>query len=79
MRTGEGKTLTIALAAYLNALKEEGGIIILCSHFMPLMLGSRALLLNHRIANVYRPQNNKLFDKIMVKGYKKNSRRIWFD
>ena len=57
---------------FKDALREEGGIILLCSHFMPLMLGSRALLLNHRIANVYRPQNNKLFDKIMVKGYKKN-------
>jgi len=36
------------------------------------MLGSRALLINHTIANIYRPQNNKLFDRIMVKGYKKN-------
>jgi KDO2-lipid IV(A) lauroyltransferase len=57
---------------FIDALKQEGGIIILCSHFMPLMLGSRALLLNHTIANIYRPQNNKLFDKAMVKGYKKN-------
>jgi lipid A biosynthesis lauroyl/palmitoleoyl acyltransferase len=55
-----------------DVLKEEGGIILLCSHFMPLMLGSRALLLNYTIANIYRPQNNKLFDKMMVKGYKKN-------
>ena len=57
---------------FLDALKHEGGIIILCAHFMPLMLGSRALLLNHTIANIYRPQNNKLFDQAMVKGYKKN-------
>ncbi|MEC7596305.1 MAG: lipid A biosynthesis acyltransferase [Pseudomonadota bacterium] len=57
---------------FKDALKQEGGIILLCSHFMPLMLGSRALLLNHTIANIYRPQNNKLFDRIMVKGYKKN-------
>jgi lipid A biosynthesis lauroyl/palmitoleoyl acyltransferase len=57
---------------FIDALKQEGGIIILCSHFMPLMLGSRALLLNHTIANIYHPQNNKLFDKAMVKGYKKN-------
>ncbi len=34
------------------------------------MLGSRALLINHTIANIYRPQNNKLFDQAMVKGYK---------
>jgi len=35
-------------------------------------VGSRALLINHTIANIYRPQNNKLFDQAMVKGYKKN-------
>jgi len=67
------KLLTISNEQlFNNALKEEGGIILLCSHFMPLMLGSRALLLSHTIANIYRPQNNKLFDRIMVKGYKKN-------
>jgi len=57
---------------FTDALKQEGGIILLCAHFMPLMLGSRALLLNHTIANIYRPQNNKLFDQAMVKGYKKH-------
>jgi lipid A biosynthesis lauroyl/palmitoleoyl acyltransferase len=57
---------------FKDALKQEGGIILLCAHFMPLMLGSRALLINHTIANVYRPQNNKLFDQAMVKGYKKH-------
>ena len=57
---------------FSDALKNEGGIILLCSHFMPLMLGSRALLLENTIANIYRPQNNKLFDKVMVKGYTKN-------
>ena len=67
------KLLTITNENFFqDALKEEGGIILLCSHFMPLMLGSRALLINHTIANVYRPQNNKLFDRVMVKGYKKN-------
>jgi KDO2-lipid IV(A) lauroyltransferase len=67
------KLLTINKEQYLTeALKQEGGIIILCAHFMPLMLGSRALLINHTIANIYRPQNNKLFDQAMVKGYKKN-------
>ena len=64
------KLLTITNEKILkDTLKEEGGVILLCSHFMPLMLGSRALLLKHTIANVYRPQNNKLFDKIMVRGY----------
>jgi len=57
---------------FTDALKQEGGIILLCAHFMPLMLGSRALLINHTIANIYRPQNNKLFDQTMVKGYKKH-------
>ena len=57
---------------FTEALKKEGGIILLGSHFMPLMLGSRALLIKHTIANIYRPQNNKLFDKVMVKGYLKN-------
>jgi lipid A biosynthesis lauroyl/palmitoleoyl acyltransferase len=57
---------------FSDALRDEGGIILLCSHFMPLMLGSRALLLENTIANIYRPQNNKLFDKVMVKGYTKN-------
>ncbi|MDA9357394.1 lipid A biosynthesis acyltransferase [Candidatus Thioglobus sp.] len=55
---------------FKDALKQEGGIILLCAHFMPLMLGSRALLINHTIANIYRPQNNKLFNQAMVKGYK---------
>ena len=57
---------------FSDAKKQEGGIILLCAHFMPLMLGSRALLLNNTIANIYRPQNNKLFDQVMVQGYKKN-------
>jgi lipid A biosynthesis lauroyl/palmitoleoyl acyltransferase len=55
---------------FKDALKQEGGIILLCAHFMPLMLGSRTLLINNTIANIYRPQNNKLFDQAMVKGYK---------
>ncbi len=67
------KTLTIENEyLFINALKKECGIILLCSHFMPLMLGSRAILIKHKIANVYRPQNNKLFDQIMVNGYQKN-------
>jgi len=57
---------------FTEALKKEGGIILLCSHFMPLMLGSRALLIKHTIANIYRPQNNQLFDQVMVKSYVKN-------
>ena len=63
------KLLTIESEHYLtDAMKDDRGVIILCSHFMPLMLSSRALSLKHTIASIYRPQNNRLFDKIMVKG-----------
>ena len=34
MRTGEGKTLTIVLAAYLNALKEEGVHIVTVNDYL---------------------------------------------
>ena len=63
------KLLTIVNEHYLtDAMKDGRGVIILCSHFMPLMLSSRSLSLKHKIASIYRPQNNRLFDKIMVKG-----------
>ena len=63
------KLLTIESEHYLtDAMKDDRGVIILCSHFMPLMLSSRALSLKHTIASIYRPQNNRLFNKIMVKG-----------
>ena len=34
MRTGEGKTLTIALAAYLNALSENGVHIVTVNDYL---------------------------------------------
>jgi preprotein translocase subunit SecA len=34
MRTGEGKTLTITLAAYLNALKEKGVHIVTVNDYL---------------------------------------------
>ena len=34
MRTGEGKTLTIVLAAYLNALKEKGVHIVTVNDYL---------------------------------------------
>ena len=34
MRTGEGKTLTIALAAYLNALEEKGVHIVTVNDYL---------------------------------------------
>jgi len=36
------------------------------------MLGSRALLLKYGIANIYRPQNNQLFDEIMRSSFVEN-------
>ncbi len=55
-----------------NALNRKQSVILLAAHFMPLMLGSRALLLKYNIANIYRPQNNKLFDEVMRKGFVDN-------
>ena len=34
MRTGEGKTLTITLAAYLNALQEKGVHIVTVNDYL---------------------------------------------
>jgi lipid A biosynthesis lauroyl/palmitoleoyl acyltransferase len=67
------KNLTIYNQEYLvNALENGHGIILLSGHFLPLMLGGRALLLDHTIANIYRPQNNKLFDDLMRIRFIKN-------
>ena len=55
-----------------QAIDNDQSIILLAAHFMPLMLGSRALLLKHHIANIYRPQNNALFDEVMRKGFVNN-------
>ena len=56
----------------IEAIDQEKSVILLAAHFMPLMLGSRALLLKHNIANIYRPQNNALFDEVMRKGFVDN-------
>ena len=62
------KILTIENEHYLiDAMSNDRSVILLCSHFLPLMLGSRALSLKHPIASIYRPQNNRLFDAMMVK------------
>jgi len=64
---------TIKNEHYLSSAINEGkSVIILAAHFMPLMLSSRALLLKHKIANIYRPQNNQLFDKTMHDGFVNN-------
>ena len=56
----------------LEAIDNDKSIILLASHFLSLMLGSRALLLKYGIANIYRPQNNQLFDEIMRSSFVKN-------
>ncbi len=67
------KLITIHNEYHLtDALNKKQGVIILAAHFMPLMLGSRALLLKHKVANIYRPQNNALFDEAMRKGFVNN-------
>jgi lipid A biosynthesis lauroyl/palmitoleoyl acyltransferase len=58
---------------YLTEAIDNGkSVILLSAHFMPLMLGGRALLLKHNIANIYRPQNNVLFDEVMRASFVKN-------
>ncbi len=67
------KLITIHNEHYLTgALDKKQNVILLAAHFMPLMLGSRALLLKYKIANIYRPQNNVLFDEVMRKGFVDN-------
>ena len=67
------KLLSIENEQYFTQAQAQGrSIILLAAHFMPLMLGSRALLLKHNIANIYRPQNNQLFDQVMHDGFVKH-------
>ena len=45
--------LTIRNEQHLTkAIEENKSVILLAAHFLPLMLGSRALLLKHNIANI---------------------------
>jgi lipid A biosynthesis lauroyl/palmitoleoyl acyltransferase len=56
-----------------DAIDNNQSVILLSAHFLPLMLGGRALLLlKHNIANIYRPQNNALFDEVMRKSFVDN-------
>jgi len=56
-----------------EAIDNDKSIILLGSHFLSLMLGGRALIAKgYFIANIYRPQNNKLFDEIMRSSFVKN-------
>ncbi|SMN17006.1 Lipid A biosynthesis lauroyl acyltransferase [uncultured Candidatus Thioglobus sp.] len=66
--------LSINNEHYLTkAIEQNKSIILLAAHFMPLMLGGKALAaLNYKTANIYRPQNNALFDEVMRKSYVDN-------
>ena len=67
------KISTVRNQHYLSdAIKNNQSVILLSGHFLPLMLSGRVLLLKHTIANIYRPQNNKLFDDLMRRRYVKN-------
>ncbi len=67
------KLATIHNEHYLtDALGKKQNIILLAGHFMPLMLGGRVLLLKYKIINIYRPQNNLLFDQIMCQNFTDN-------
>ncbi|WP_190600661.1 lipid A biosynthesis acyltransferase [Candidatus Vesicomyidisocius sp. SY067_SCS001] len=50
-----------------NALDQQQNIILLVGHFTTMMLAGRILLQNFDFADVYRPQNNALFDNQMQK------------
>ncbi len=50
-----------------SALDKQQNIILLVGHFTTMMLAGRMLLQNFDFADVYRPQNNALFDNQMKK------------
>lgn len=50
------------------------GILLLGIHFLTLELGGRILGINHPGVGVYRPNNNKVFDYIQLKGRLKSNK-----
>ncbi|OIR24300.1 lipid A biosynthesis acyltransferase [Bathymodiolus thermophilus thioautotrophic gill symbiont] len=50
-----------------EALAQKKNVILLVGHFTTMMLAGRILLQNFKVADVYRPQNNALFDAEMTK------------
>ncbi|SSC11179.1 lipid A biosynthesis acyltransferase [thiotrophic endosymbiont of Bathymodiolus puteoserpentis (Logatchev)] len=52
-----------------DALDQKKNVILLVGHFTTMMLGGRMLLQNFKFADVYRPQNNALFDAEMTKQF----------
>ncbi len=52
-----------------NALDQNKNIILLVGHFTTMMLAGRMLLQHYKFADVYRPQNNTLFDTTMTQQF----------
>ncbi|MBA5248297.1 MAG: lipid A biosynthesis acyltransferase [Gammaproteobacteria bacterium] len=52
-----------------DALTQKKNVILLVGHFTTMMLAGRMLLQNFKFADVYRPQNNALFDAEMTKKF----------
>ncbi|CAC9609998.1 Lipid A biosynthesis lauroyl acyltransferase (EC 2.3.1.241) [uncultured Gammaproteobacteria bacterium] len=55
-----------------EALAQKKNVILLVGHFTTMMLAGRMLLQNFKFADVYRPQNNALFDTEMTKQFIKH-------
>ncbi|KAA0443937.1 MAG: lipid A biosynthesis acyltransferase [Candidatus Thioglobus sp.] len=52
-----------------QALQQQKNIILLVGHFTTMMLAGRMLAQNFKFADIYRPQNNLLFDAQMTKQF----------
>lgn len=71
------KVYSITNLEYLQtAIATKRPVIILTAHFTPLMLSSRIIAHKQKIANIYRPQNNLLFDRAMCKNLSKNNAKM---
>ncbi|SFV86535.1 Lipid A biosynthesis lauroyl acyltransferase [hydrothermal vent metagenome] len=55
-----------------EALAQKKNVILLVGHFTTMMLAGRILLQHFEFADVYRPQNNALFDAEMTKQFIKH-------
>lgn len=61
------------LQQYIDA---KQNIILVAGHFTTLMISGRMLTDNFKVANIYRPQNNALFDHIMVTRFQDNGAQM---
>ncbi|BAS67433.1 MAG: lipid A biosynthesis acyltransferase [Gammaproteobacteria bacterium] len=55
-----------------DAIAQKKNVILLVGHFTTMMLAGRILLQNFKFADIYRPQNNALFDAEMTKQFIKH-------